>query len=224
MSGERDQCRRRLPFCAEPERLSASRPRLFGVAEFRSGAADRRQLSAAHRGYRPDPLQAGIRDRDLSRISTGSASRGRSRCGGNPGILPIYRDASKSCRPEGWFIRVSKAAPRSQDWSSSARRAAVAARPGRRAALSRCREVSFPPTQRARLLAIGCTLRAAARHGGGVRDRGRSGLDRTRRGSGRRDRHGRRPAARPGATLFWPAGRRRPVTTSRWRSTTPCKA
>ena len=54
-----------LPFCAEPERLSASRPCLFGVAEFRFGAADRRPVPAADRGYRPDPLQAGIRDRDL---------------------------------------------------------------------------------------------------------------------------------------------------------------
>src|SRR5437879_5440352 len=40
-----------LPLCAEPERSSASRPRLFGVAEFRFRAPDRRTIFAPHRGY-----------------------------------------------------------------------------------------------------------------------------------------------------------------------------
>src|SRR5664279_1349585 len=55
----------RLPLRAEPERFSASRPRLFGAAEFRSRARERRSLLAAHRGYRHRQVQAGIRGRDL---------------------------------------------------------------------------------------------------------------------------------------------------------------
>src|SRR6516225_4605473 len=57
-TGERDQClveeinaAARLPLCAEPQRISPPWPRIFGAAEFRPGAPNRRPLPAAHRGY-----------------------------------------------------------------------------------------------------------------------------------------------------------------------------
>src|SRR5579863_2683991 len=55
----------RFPLCAESERLFASRARFFGAFEFRFGAPDRRPVSVAHRGYRRNPMSAGVRGRDL---------------------------------------------------------------------------------------------------------------------------------------------------------------
>src|SRR5262249_29943340 len=57
--------RTNLPLRAEPERLFAPRPCLFGAAQLRLGARAGRALPAAHRGHRRDALPARIRGGDL---------------------------------------------------------------------------------------------------------------------------------------------------------------
>ena len=146
----------RFPLCAEPERLSASRPRLFGAAEFRSGAPDRRPVAAAHRGYRRRPA-AGRNSRPRSmKTSPGSASPGRRRCGGNPSILPNTARRSRGCPPRVWSIRVSRAAPRLRRLVAQRE---AAARRGRAIPTARrsipARRSCCRPTQRARLLESG---------------------------------------------------------------------
>ena len=109
-----------LPLRAEPERLSASRPRALGAHQFRHGARGRRALPAAHRGHRRDALPARIRAGDLrgSRLA-------RHRLGG-AGAAPerafrgLSRGARRSSMRRGSSIRASKAAPRSPRWSPSA--------------------------------------------------------------------------------------------------------
>src|ERR1700722_6626751 len=54
-------------FRAQSERIPASGPCLFGVAQSRHGARAQRTAAAAHRGHRCEPLAPGIRNRDLRR-------------------------------------------------------------------------------------------------------------------------------------------------------------
>ncbi len=73
----------------------------------------------------------------------------------------------------------------------------LAARSRRRAALSRHGKIAFVRGACA-IARIGCALRAAARHGGSLRARRRSRLDRARRRSRWRGRRGGRPAGSVG--------------------------
>ena len=128
----------------------------------------RRAVPAAHRGYRHDAA-AGRNSRPRStKTSPGSASPGNGRCGGNPSISRNIARRSRSCPPRVWSIRVSRAAPRSQDWWRSARPTAPWPRDPDGAPLYPGAAKSLSPDERARLDRIGRALRAAARHGGGV--------------------------------------------------------
>ncbi len=111
-----------LPLCAEPERLSASRPRLFGVAEFRFRAPPRRPIPAAHRGYRHRQMPARIRGRDLPgsrlarhRLGNAGAAAIKPSCG-------LSRGARQAGQSRAWSIRASKAAPRLPRWWRGGRR------------------------------------------------------------------------------------------------------
>ena len=157
----------RFPICAEPERLSPSRPRLFGVAELRPGAQKWRPVPAADRGYRRNALPAGVRGGDprrsrLARHIMGNAgaaaigpfcslSRGGGKTGGAGPDLSGLREPRGNCPAR----------------RATGDRSAVAARSRWRAALSGCREIACAgrarPADRA-----GHALRAAARHGGGT--------------------------------------------------------
>ena len=48
------------PLRAVAERISASRPRLFGASEFRARAREQRTLPLAHRGHRSRAREAAI--------------------------------------------------------------------------------------------------------------------------------------------------------------------
>ena len=110
----------RLPLRAEPERLSASRPCLFGIAQLRHGARNRRPAAAAHRGYRHAALAAGIRDGDLrgsglARHFLAAAGAAAERAFRRLRIGPRSSSTRRGCS-----IRVSRAAARSRRWSPSA--------------------------------------------------------------------------------------------------------
>ena len=207
----------RFPFCAEPERLSPSRPRLFGAAEFRSGA--RRPAGGSCCGSRistptrcrPEFEAAIYRGSRLARHRLGTAGaaaigafcrlsrRGRKTVGPGPG-LSEFREPRRD-RPAG----------RASARPTAPGRAIPTARRSIRARRSRCRRTSARG-----LIRIGRALCAAARHGGGLRARRRSRLDRARRRPGRRDAARSPPGRRPGATSSWRARRRRPAIISRW--------
>ena len=194
------------------------------LLNFDLARAGRRPVAAAHRGYRHRPLQAGIRGRDLRRprlarhrLGTAGAAAVRASC-------RLSRGARKALRPRAWSIRVSKAAPRSQDWWRQREANAPWPRDPDGAPLYPGAAKSLSADERARLIGIRRALRAAARHGGGLRAGRRS-----RAGSNTATVPMARPASwppgrRPGATSSWRARRRRPAIICRWRSTTPCRA
>ena len=168
---------------------------LFGAAEFRSGAAERRADCCC--GSRISTRRAaGRNSRPRStRTSPGSASAGKRRCGGNPSISTVYRDAVEKLAAQGLVYPSFESRAEIASTGGAARsRRPVAARSRRRAALSRHGEVAVSRTSAA-VDRIRRALCAAARHGRGPRARRRSRLDRAGRGPGRRDRHGDRAAA-----------------------------
>ena len=67
----------RLSLCADAERPAASRSRLFGPVQRAFRARGGRRAAAAHRGRRPDPLQARNTRRRSSKTWPGSASPSR---------------------------------------------------------------------------------------------------------------------------------------------------
>ncbi len=71
------------PIRAESQRLPASRPCVVGSVQCRHGAAGRRTLPAAHRGYRCLPLPPRIRGGDLP------GSRVARACVGGAGAAPV---------------------------------------------------------------------------------------------------------------------------------------
>ena len=187
----------RLPLCAEPEWLSASRPRLFGAAELRFRAPERRPFPAAHRGYRPGALPAGIRGRDPSgsRLARNNMGNAGAAAVGTPRGLSRGAAEADGLGPDLSCLRKPG---RNRQTGGAARGAgAVAARPRRRAALSGYGEVAVAGRAGAPAR-FGRALCAAARHGGGLRAGRHPGLDRARRRSRWRDRCGGRPAGRLG--------------------------
>ena len=215
MSGERDQCRRlssalrraRTAIC-----IWAMPIRRCSISIWRSspaaGSCCGSRIStrpAAGRNSRPR----------LIRISTGSASHGSSRCGGNPGISTTIATRSKGFRPGACFIQVSKAGPRSHDWSNSARRTVLGrATPTARRSI-RARRNHSPAMSardgfnRVHPLRCGSIWRRPAR------SRAISTGSNTAKVLKARPVRS-PPGRRPGATSFSPAGRRRPAITSRW--------
>ena len=158
----------RFPFCAEPERLSPSRPRLFGAAEFRPGAPGRRPLPAAHRGYRRHALPAANSRPRSTRISPGSASPGRQPVRRQSEHLADYRAAVEKLVGAGPDLSGFRE-PRGD--RASGRRARGGRTHGRAIPTARrfirATRKSLSPDERERLIGAGRALCAAARHGGG---------------------------------------------------------
>ena len=185
----------RLPLCAEPERLSASRPRLFGVAEFRSGACKPAAASCcASRTSTPTRCKPEFETaiyEDLAWLGLAWEKPVRRQ---SEHLRRISRCARKALGPRVWSIRVSKAAPRLPDWWRSGRRR----RHGRATPTARrsipARRKLLPPDERARLLASGAPYALRLDMAAACARAGDLELDRARRGSRGRDRHGRRPA------------------------------
>ena len=207
----------RFPLCAEPERLSASRPRLFGAAEFRSGAAGRRPVPAAHRGYRHRPAASRNSKPRSTKTSPGSASPGKSRCGGSREHFADYRDAIERLSALGAGLSEFREPRRDRQAGGAAR--------GRRSPWPRDPDGAplYPGAakraaagERARLLESGAPYALRLDMAAACARAGDLGWIEQRRGSRRRDRRGRRRVRRPGATSSWRARRRRPAITSRW--------
>ena len=200
----------RFPFCAEPERLPPSRPRLFGAAEFRPGAQDRRAISAAHRGYRRHAVPAGIRGGDLRRPRLARHRLGNAGAAAIGTLAELSRrgretvgagtDLSGLRKP-----RRNRAAGRTARDRRSHGRAIPMARRSIRARQSRYLPKSGAADR------IGRALRAAARHGGGHAPGRRTLVGRAGRRARRRNRRRRRPSRKPGAMSSWRARRRRPA-------------
>ena len=89
------------------------------------------------------------------RISPGSASPGRRRCGGNRSISPTIAPRSRNWRRRACSIRVSRAAPRSRGWLPSARRLAPWPRDPDGAPLYPGAAKSLSPDARERLIGQG---------------------------------------------------------------------
>ena len=150
----------RLPFRAESERPSASRPCALRAEQFRLGARGGRALPAAHRGHRRRALPAGLRAGDL---------RG-------PGVARHHLGGAGAA-PERAFRRLPRGAGaldalglvypsfESRARSRAGRRAGdarvVAARSRRRAALSR-RCTSLAPAERRGGWRPACPMRCAS--------------------------------------------------------------
>ena len=213
----------RFPLCAVSERLPASRSRLFGDAELRSGATIRRPFPArASRTSIPPAAGANSRPR-LIKTSLGSAFPGKDRCAASRSILLNIVRRSKSSMALGLvypafesraeIARLIAEREKEAPWPRDPDGAPLYPGYGARAAARGAGAAA----------AIGRALRAAARYGRGLRARRPIELDRTvarapKAKSGRSP-----PIPRPGATSSLRARRRRPVITSRWWSTTRCK-
>ena len=222
---ERDQCHRRFPLCAEPERLSASRPCLFGAAELRSGA--RRPAAgcccasristrpAAGRNSRPRSIEdlawLGIAWEDAGAAAIRAScrlSRGARRSSSAQGLIyPGFESRAEIAR----LVAQREA---NAPWPRDPDGAPLY--PGAAKSLSR-RRARAAAANPARPTRCGSTWRRPARgpasstwieHGDGSR---------------RRDAASWPPGRRPGATSSSRARRRRPAIISRWWSTTPCR-
>ena len=154
-----------------------------------------------------------------TRISPGSGCNGKSRCGGNPSISTDYRRALDKLEAQGLVYPSFESRAEIDKLVARARsRRRLAARSGRRAALSgqparRCRRPSAKRGWRpASLTRCGSTWRRRSRASATLTlARGRGGLDRS-------------PIPPPGAMWCWRARTCRRAITSRWWSTTRCKA
>ena len=212
-----DNAATRFPICAESERLSASRPRLFGAAEFRSGA--RRPAGDSCCASRiSTPRDAGRNSRPRStKTSPGSASPGKTPVRRQSEHLRVYREAVEKLSAAG-LIYPSFREPRRDRPAgrASGKPTAPWPRDPDGAPLYPGAAKSLPPDERAAADRIGRALRAAARHGGGLRARRRARLDRARRRPRRRDRRRSPRGRKPGATSSWRARRRRPAIICRW--------
>ena len=134
-----------------------------------------------------------------------------------------YRGRSTSCEAHGSCLSELREPRRDRRLVDGARRWTLAARSGRRAALSR------QPRQHDASRAQGAdggrrALCAAARHGDGHCARRRSDLERSRAGASRRERQIVARIRRPGATSSSPARRCRPAIICRSWSTMRCRA
>ena len=202
----------RLPLRAEPERLSASRPRLFGAVEFRFGARKRRALPAAHRGYRRRPLPAGIRGRDLRRPRLARDGLG------NPGAAAIgasfrlSRCARKAREPGAGLSELRKPRRDRQTGGGAGGEWALAARSRRGAALSRRGKIALGASalaaNRARPTRCGSTWKRPAPGSATSTGSNTARAPTARPGWWP-------PGRKPGATSSWRARRRRPAITSR---------
>ena len=186
------------------------------LLNFDLARAERRPLAAAHRGYRRDPLPAGIRGRDLRgprlarhRLGNAGAAAVGASCG-------LSRGARQAVGARAWSIRASRAAPRSRGWWRSARRrrrgrAIPTARRSIRARRNRCRRPSAQRLHRirARPTRCGSTWRRPARAPAISPGPSRARVPTARPARWRRGR-------KPGATSSWRARRRRPAIISRW--------
>ena len=178
----------RFPFCPQPERLSASRPCAVGAAQLRHGA--RRAAGGCCCASRTSTAPAAARStrRRSSRTSPGSASSGRRRCGGSPSISRTTGRRSTGCSDMRLTFPELRIARRDRAPGGRPRIArALAARSGRRAALSRHRASDERGGARG-AHRRGRALRDPPRHGRGAGMGRAAALDRDRR---------RVPAARP---------------------------
>ena len=142
------------------------------------------------------PPAAGRSSRRRStRISAGSAWPGKSRCGGNPNIWPIYRAALEKLSAEGLVYPSFES--RAEIARLVAEREAQAPWPRDPdgAPLYPGAAKVLPPDERARLLESGVPYALRLDMAAACARAGESRLGRARRRAGRRDRHGRRPAA-----------------------------
>ena len=112
----------RFPLRAVAQRLSASRPCAVRADRFRDGAGDR--AGAFCCAWRISTRRAAGRNsrRRSTRISPGSASRGKQPVRRQSEHLDAYRERWRSSRRRGSSIRASRAAARSRGWWRSARR------------------------------------------------------------------------------------------------------
>ena len=129
------------------------------------------------------------------KTSPGSASPGKSRCGGNPQHLADYREAVENLVGPGLvYPSFESRAEIARLVAQREADGAMAARPRRRAALSRRGKVACAPSERAQLLESGAPYALRLDMAAARALRRRSRLDRARRRSRRRDRRGRGPA------------------------------
>ena len=205
----------RLPICAKPERLSASRPRLFGAVEFRSRA--RRAADGSCCGSRISTRRAAGRNSRPRSIRT-------SRWLGLSWETPVrrqsehfafYREAVEKLSAQGLVYPAFES--RAEIARLVAQREAEGAWPRDPdgAPLYPGTAKLLPPDERRRLIERRRALRAAARHGGGLRAgrRSRPGPSMAKARMARPARSP--PGPRPGATSSWRARKRRPATICR---------